>query len=314
MSTLSQFDAVVAQRSESLLRRRAGNASPGAPTGSSPDSCCSSGLAAIARRALALAAHLDGTHEPGRISTCWAAWLLGGAITALPVGLAVLRPGRTSTRHVIAAGQMLMSALLIHLSGGRIETHFHVFGSLAFLAFYRDWTVFVPATVVVAADHFLRGLYWPESVYGVAERGLVALARARRAGCCSRTPSSIALLPAEPATRCATSPGSAPSSRSANERTEQTVVERTAELQASEERFRSLSAASPIGIFETDRGRARHVHQRALGRDRRHDAPRMRSAKAGAPPCIPRTARPSCGPVGGRRGADAARACRSSAC
>ena len=62
---------------------------------------------------------------------------------------------------------MLMSALLIHLTGGRIETHFHVFGSLAFLAFYRDWRVLVPATVVVALDHLLRGLFWPQSVYGV---------------------------------------------------------------------------------------------------------------------------------------------------
>src|SRR5688572_27858295 len=62
---------------------------------------------------------------------------------------------------------MLMSALLIHLTGGRIETHFHVFGSLAFLAFYRDWRVLVPATVIVAADHALRGLFWPQSVYGL---------------------------------------------------------------------------------------------------------------------------------------------------
>ena len=71
------------------------------------------------------------------------------------------------TRHSIAVAQMLMGALLIHLSGGRIETHFHVFGSLAFLAFYRDWTVLVSASVVVAADHLLRGLFWPQSVYGV---------------------------------------------------------------------------------------------------------------------------------------------------
>jgi signal transduction histidine kinase len=42
-----------------------------------------------------------------------------------------------------------------------------VFGSLAFLAFYRDWRVLVPATIVVAADHFLRGVFWPQSVYGV---------------------------------------------------------------------------------------------------------------------------------------------------
>ena len=97
----------------------------------------------------------------------WAALFLGGALSSLPIVLALTRPGRPSTRYAIAVGQMLMGALLIHLTGGRIETHFHVFGSLAFLSFYRDWRVLVPATVVVAADHFLRGLFWPQSVYGV---------------------------------------------------------------------------------------------------------------------------------------------------
>ncbi len=97
----------------------------------------------------------------------WAAVFLGGAITTFPVLLAVFRPGEASTRHTIAVAQMLMGALLIHLTGGRIETHFHVFGSLAFLAFYRDWRVLVPATIVVAADHLLRGIFWPQSVYGV---------------------------------------------------------------------------------------------------------------------------------------------------
>jgi len=97
----------------------------------------------------------------------WAALFLGGAISSLPIALALARPGHASTRHTVAVGQMLMGALLIHLTGGRIETHFHVFGSLAFLSFYRDWRVLVPATVVVAADHFLRGVLWPQSVYGV---------------------------------------------------------------------------------------------------------------------------------------------------
>jgi signal transduction histidine kinase len=59
------------------------------------------------------------------------------------------------------------SSLLIHVTGGRIETHFHVFGSLAFLAAYRDWTLLVPATLFVAVDHLLRGLFWPETVFGV---------------------------------------------------------------------------------------------------------------------------------------------------
>src|SRR6266851_6924435 len=96
----------------------------------------------------------------------WAAIFLGGAISFFPIVLAITKPGANSTRYVIATAQMLMSALLIYLTGGRIETHFHVFGSLAFLAFYRDWRVLVPATIVVAADHFLRGLIWPQSIYG----------------------------------------------------------------------------------------------------------------------------------------------------
>ena len=97
----------------------------------------------------------------------WAAIVVGGVINLLPVTLALKKPGATITRYSIATGQMMMSALLIYLTGGRIETHFHVFGSLAFLAFYRDWRVLLPATFVVVADHFLRGVFWPESVYGV---------------------------------------------------------------------------------------------------------------------------------------------------
>ena len=98
----------------------------------------------------------------------WGAVLLGLAVIALPVALGLLRPGRAWTRHTVAVGQMLSTALLIHLTGGRIETHFHIFGSLAFLAFYRDWRVILTATVVTAGDHILRGTLWPESAYGTA--------------------------------------------------------------------------------------------------------------------------------------------------
>src|SRR5882762_708248 len=97
----------------------------------------------------------------------WLAIFLGGAITSLPVFLTLVRPTAAFTRHTVAVCQMLMSSLLIHLSGGRIETHFHVFGSLAFLAFYRDWRVLVPATIVVAVDHAVRGIYFPQSVFGI---------------------------------------------------------------------------------------------------------------------------------------------------
>jgi two-component system, sensor histidine kinase and response regulator len=101
-----------------------------------------------------------------------AALFLGAMISGLPVYLAHTQPGALITRHVIAISQMLYSALLIHLTGGRIETHFHIFGSLALLAFYRDWRVLITASIVVAFDHFMRGIYWPQSVYGVAYASL----------------------------------------------------------------------------------------------------------------------------------------------
>src|SRR5580704_6032623 len=53
----------------------------------------------------------------------WAAVFLGGAICLFPALLGVLRAGEASTRYTIAVAQMLMGGLLIHLTGGRIETH-----------------------------------------------------------------------------------------------------------------------------------------------------------------------------------------------
>ncbi len=97
----------------------------------------------------------------------YAALLLGGLISAPPAILAWTRPGTPLTRHLVAAAQLLMSGLLIHLSGGRIETHFHVFASLAFLSLYHDWRVLLTGAFVTAVDHAVRGIVWPQSIYGV---------------------------------------------------------------------------------------------------------------------------------------------------
>jgi len=97
------------------------------------------------------------------------ALLLGGALTAVSLTLVWVRPGAVLTRHGVALAQLLWSALLIHLTGGRIETHFHVFGSLAFLAFYRDWPVLLTGSAVSLVDLYVRGQLWPESVYGTAQ-------------------------------------------------------------------------------------------------------------------------------------------------
>ena|SRR5689334_8228999 len=111
----------------------------------------------------------DKTNAPGGYLTLA---LVGGALlTAIPAIIVRLQPGSALARHAIAFFQILWSSMFIHLSGGRIETHFHIFGSLAWLAFFLDWKVLVTATVMVALDHLLRGLLVPESVYGMMHAG-----------------------------------------------------------------------------------------------------------------------------------------------
>ncbi|MBO6739563.1 MAG: EAL domain-containing protein [Phycisphaerales bacterium] len=185
----------------------------------------------------------------------WAGLLLGALLCLMPLTLIVLRRGEAVTRYTIAVSQMLFSALLIHMTGGRIETHFHIFGSLAFLAFYRDWRVLVPATVVIAADHLLRGFFWPESVFGVLvaspwrafeHAGWVVFEDIFLAVSCvvsRREMMAIAESRAE--------------IENAYEETELKVQERTAELRAqseslalSEERFRMAVQGSQHGIWD----------------------------------------------------------------
>jgi len=99
----------------------------------------------------------------------WLAVLFGGLVTSLPMYLIRKAPAHELTRQTIAVAQMLMGALLIHLTGGRIATHFHLFGSLAFLGFYRDARVLATATIIAALDQCVRGALIPLSVYGTTE-------------------------------------------------------------------------------------------------------------------------------------------------
>ncbi|MDV6032159.1 MAG: PAS domain-containing protein [Phycisphaera sp. RhM] len=97
----------------------------------------------------------------------WASILIGGSLSGFAILWLRTYPTAAHSRHVVATTQMLWSALLIHLSGGRIETHFHVFASLAILSIYRDWTILITATAVIAVDHFVRGVFYPLSAFGI---------------------------------------------------------------------------------------------------------------------------------------------------
>jgi signal transduction histidine kinase len=65
----------------------------------------------------------------------------------------------------VALGLVSSSAILVHLSGGYIEFHFHFFVMIVFLAFYQEWVPFGVAIVYVALHHGYVGVIWPEKVY-----------------------------------------------------------------------------------------------------------------------------------------------------
>ncbi|WP_413612811.1 sensor histidine kinase [Bdellovibrio sp. HCB-110] len=92
--------------------------------------------------------------------------VFGGLFALPPIYCAWVLPGQKITRYIIAVAQMCFSILLIYLTGGRIETHFHVFVSLAALAFYKDISVLWIASFIVVVDHAVRGFLLPMSVYG----------------------------------------------------------------------------------------------------------------------------------------------------
>lgn len=97
----------------------------------------------------------------------WAAFLIGGAAALFPLFIMNKMRGTSFSRCVTAASQMCFSVLLIHLCGGRIEAHFHIFGSLAFIAAFRDWKALIVATAITAVDHIARGVWMPASIFGV---------------------------------------------------------------------------------------------------------------------------------------------------
>jgi methyl-accepting chemotaxis protein len=99
----------------------------------------------------------------------WLAVGFGAMIALPPIYFVIESPGRKLNMYVIAIAQGCFSGLLIHLMGGRIEAHFHIFGSLALLAFYKEWKVLLLTSIIVSLDHLLRGIYLPFSIFGTPE-------------------------------------------------------------------------------------------------------------------------------------------------
>jgi GAF domain-containing protein/anti-sigma regulatory factor (Ser/Thr protein kinase) len=69
---------------------------------------------------------------------------------------------------VASVGLLSSSAVLVHLSGGLIEMHFHFFVMVAVVALYQDWLPFLTAVGYVFVHHGLMGAVDAGSVYNHA--------------------------------------------------------------------------------------------------------------------------------------------------
>jgi diguanylate cyclase (GGDEF)-like protein len=66
---------------------------------------------------------------------------------------------------MVALGLLSSSALLVHLTDGLIESHFHFFVVVPLLTLYSDWTVFLLAIAYVALHHGVYGQLDPTAVF-----------------------------------------------------------------------------------------------------------------------------------------------------
>ena len=74
-------------------------------------------------------------------------------------------PSRRFQSLAVTFGLVNASAILVHLSGGVIELHFHYFVILAAVSLYHDWAPFGTAIAYVAIQHGIMGVISPTSVY-----------------------------------------------------------------------------------------------------------------------------------------------------
>lgn len=72
---------------------------------------------------------------------------------------------RTAQAAIGTLGLITSSAVLVHLSGGMIEAHFHFFIMVAVVTSYQSWIPFLVAMGYVLVHHGTIGVIAPNSVY-----------------------------------------------------------------------------------------------------------------------------------------------------
>ena len=84
-------------------------------------------------------------------------------------GFAVLgmssRFGRLARSICVSLGLLTAAALLVHVTGGLIESHFYFFVVIVALTLYEDWRPFLVAVAYVLLHHGVIGMLEPHAVF-----------------------------------------------------------------------------------------------------------------------------------------------------
>jgi diguanylate cyclase (GGDEF)-like protein/PAS domain S-box-containing protein len=88
-----------------------------------------------------------------------------GLVASLAAQATALRRNRGLSTVAAALGLLTCSAVLVHLSGGMIEMHFHYFVIVGVVTLYQDWWPFLIAIGYVVLQHGVAGAIEPASVY-----------------------------------------------------------------------------------------------------------------------------------------------------
>lgn len=92
--------------------------------------------------------------------------LMEGAIVGFFATVAQFnRLSRRIRSSIASLGLITASGVLVHLSGGYIEMHFHFFVMLIVISLYQDWVPFLLTIGYVVIHHGTLGVLFPTSVY-----------------------------------------------------------------------------------------------------------------------------------------------------
>jgi signal transduction histidine kinase len=184
--------------------------------------------------------------------------LISGAMLCVPAGLFTRAAPRSAwVRHWVGLCQIAWSTLFMWLLEGHSEAQFHVFTSLAFLAFYRDWKVLATATLATIVYPLMRVALLPDAyvvsdyawwrvfdqaIWVIAENLMLLLA-------IEQSMKSIMRFAANSAELHLT-----------NERIGHAVAERTGELERSREQYRLIAETTRAIPFELDLAHGRFTY------------------------------------------------------